>query len=128
MPTMRTNILQAWFNDALTRTLVTIMKSGLITGSYRRNYAPIQWARVVMYVAPANELTVEVDHINQLASEPMLDSALYGVLDILLTAQGNPTLSVLLRLEAVHIDKFSTENAMRMAGRDIGRQIIEKLA
>lgn len=96
------------------------------------DHAKSEFAKVELTVHPAEALDV-LDSVPEKADLEKLgagwpDSIILGLLDILMDAERGPLRNFRVVLERVwYHDVDSTRNALRGAGRDAGRKILEAI-
>ncbi len=123
--------LKLWADGLLTRRSLTLKSKITVVGERNQHLGPrFEFAKVQMSVEPASSFEV-VDALpanEELRQLGYPDWAVFGLLDVLTTAESSPLTNIRVILEkAEHHPVDSSQMAFRQAGRDAGRKIIESL-
>ena len=122
--------LEAWYRDLVVRRSSTLPHSVQVEGLRRKHLGPrSEYARVVFEAVPADEFAVSGPAV-PLSDEclDLLRSAIFGFLDVVLTAGRGPLRNVALRVVEVDCHPIdSSSMAFREAGRDAGRKLLQEI-
>jgi translation elongation factor EF-G len=127
------NYFGQWAEGWLKRS--SMLPSGPISviGEREKHFGPkSEFAKVKMTVYPSSAFEIIDATAETVALEKLgvgwPDSAIFGLLDVLMLAEPNPLYKVRIVLEAAwYHDVDSSWNAFRHAGRDAGRKILDRL-
>ena len=121
--------LERWTSDIASRQPVSVAVSGRVEGVRDKTLGPrSDYARIVVAFEPSKSLIIECSASNrrELESDDYLDYAVFGLLDILMTATAYPVRNIRLNIVEAEIHPIHANKlAFRWAGRDAGRRILE---
>jgi hypothetical protein len=121
--------LSDWFQDLCVQPSLTLPGPIRATGVFDAHIAGWRFAQIDIVAAPAEAFTVEValseaQHLS-MEREGYLQEAIFGVIDVFLTAETAPLRKVRLKVvDAVVHPIDSSRLAFRLAGRDAGRKVL----
>jgi hypothetical protein len=126
--------LGLWAEGWLKRSSMLLSEPISVTGEREKHFGPkSEFAKVKMTVYPSSALEIIDASAESVELEKLgvgwPDSAIFGLLDVLMLAESNPLykVRVVLETDAYH-DVDSSWNAFRHAGRDAGRKILDRLS
>jgi translation elongation factor EF-G len=124
-------ILEQWLADVANRQTAQLSQSGLVEGVRDRPLGPrSDFAKITVAFEPASALAVECSAPNrsELEADRYLEGAVFGLLDVLLTAGTYPLRNVKLTITAAEIHPIhSSQMAFRWAGRDAATKLLEAI-
>jgi hypothetical protein len=123
--------LKIWAEELLKRKPIRLKSRILVTGERNQHLGPrFEYAKIQISVEPSATFEV-VDKIpanEELQKLGYLDWTIFGLLDILLTAESSPLSAIRVTLEKADYHAIdSSPTAFMHAGRDAGRKIIEAM-
>ena len=126
-------LFEKWLDSLLTQPSLVLEQSFQVEGFCKKHLGPrLEYAVIELSVEPSDVFTLEFSK-NLLDldedSKELLDSAIYGVLDIIITTKSLPLKNI--KLTFLHADIHpidSNRAAFRKAGRDAGQKIMANLA
>lgn len=125
------NYLDLWIANLRRRRSVSLAQAITVVGNRRKPLGPrSEFAKVVMTIAPADELDV-VDNVPCRKELEALGVAwpqcvVLGLLDVVMFAEFGPLYKIRITLDdAAYHEVDTSENAFREAGRDAGCNAIE---
>lgn len=124
------NYLAAWQQNVVSRPSLRLREAVELETLREANLGPRwEWAKIKVRAEPSEQLeifiklAVEQPHFLEYG---YIDAAIFGLLDTLLLAAQSPLTKVRLTLIELHDHEVdSSQNAFRMAGRELGRRLIE---
>ena len=123
--------LQKWFEDIATRHSDSPSGSGAVEGLRDQHLGPRRdFARVQVFFepSPSFEVICTAPNLEELNTNGYLDFIVFGLLDVLLTAQAYPMRNVRLTITEAEIHPIhANQMAFRWAGRDAARKLLELL-
>ncbi|PTY01764.1 hypothetical protein DB346_11260 [Verrucomicrobia bacterium LW23] len=126
------NYLEQWSNQFASRLSATVARSGRVEGVRDKVLGPrSDYASIVVAFEASDSLKVEcsADNRAELEACGYLDYAVFGLLDVLMTASTYPMRNIRLNIVEAEIHPIhANQLAFRWAGRDAGRKIIEMLS
>lgn len=124
-------ILEQWLADVANRQTAQLHQSGLVDGVRDKPLGPrSDYAKITVAFEPASQLEVDCSATNrsELEADGYLQGALFGLLDVLLTAGAYPLRNIRLTITAAEIHPIhSSQMAFRWAGRDAGNKLLEAI-
>lgn len=130
MAKMKTYFEQ-WFNNLMSRRSEVISISGTVVGLQNRHLGPrTDYAKLAITYEPWDSFLIDctAPNIEELRANAYLDYAVFGVLDVLLTAQSYPIRNIHLTIKEADIHPVhANQLAFRWAGRDAARKLLDVL-
>lgn len=121
--------LKTWFEELQKRKSLSLRSKITITGERNQHLGPrFEFAKIQVTVEPWTSFDVvnAVSGCEEFHKQNYFDSALFGLLDVLLTYESAPLKDVRITIEKAEIHPVdSSQMAFRQAGRDAGRKIID---
>jgi hypothetical protein len=121
--------LELWFRDIVERRSAKVPRVVRVVGVRDKHLGPrCDYARVVVEAEPANQFSV-IGPTGPLTTEGelFLRAAVYGVLDVVLTAEPFPLRDFALRIVEIQSHPVdSSIMAFRRAGRDAGKKLLQE--
>ena len=123
---------EKWFESLLGQPSLTLKKPLHINGICKKHLGPrLEYAIIELQVEPSDvfalEFSKEILALNE-ESKNLVDSAIYGILDIIMVAKSLPLKNI--KINIIHVDIHpidSNKAAFRKAGRDAGQKMINAL-
>jgi translation elongation factor EF-G len=126
------NYLNKWYEDILTRSSLPLAQSVRVRGQRDEHLGPREeFGEIEVLIEPSSSFEVLVDTKIEKSEEvgSFIDSALYGLLDVLLVSGPFPVRDVRILLTDLKYDAVrSSRMAFRQAGRDAGRRAVAMIA
>jgi hypothetical protein len=124
---MMRDYIQRWTAELMKRPEKTIASCVEVTGERHKHVGPkIEYASVRVSLEPADEFEVvdEVEQNTELKQMGYPDWFVFGLLDILMTAESMPLTKIKIVLKNATYDRIdSSPRAFLEAGRDAGQKI-----
>ncbi|MFA5259998.1 MAG: hypothetical protein WC450_02075 [Candidatus Omnitrophota bacterium] len=121
--------LEKWIQNLLEQPSLDIDQSYKVKGECKKHLGPrLEYATIDITVEPASSFSVEISQnlfsLNHASA--FIESAVYGILDVIMCANIIPFKNVKIVIRKIDIDEIdSNKTAFRKAGRDAGWKIIE---
>lgn len=123
--------IEQWTENLASRQPAAVVTSGRVEGVRDKVLGPrSDFARIVVAFEPSDTLVVECSASNsrELESDGYFESAVFGLLDALMTTAAYPVRNIRLNIVEAEIHPIhANQMAFRWAGRDAGRKIVEAL-
>jgi len=125
------NYITKWHEDLLQRVSLNLAREVRVEGVRKQHVGPrLEYARIDVLAEPSEAFDVhfapELDKSG--TTHMFLESAVLGLLDILMVAEPYPLRNVKLTITHCDIDPVaSSQMAFRQAGRDAGTMIMNSL-
>jgi len=124
--------LNLWQEDLMLRKPLVLKNPVKLEGIRNKHLGPMmQYAKVVINAEPSENFHVDISPIeldldeNQLK---MINSAIFGFLDVAMCAKVNPLKNIKLTIAHVEFDPINSSiMAFRYAGRDAGQKLIDAI-
>jgi hypothetical protein len=127
------DFLTQWLNGLLSRQSWKLKRSVSVTGRREKDWGGrSEFASVSLTIDPAEHFEV-VDRVPCRSEIEALNvgwpqTVAFGLLDVLMTMESHPLYKVRVTLvDAAYHQTDSTEIALREAGKDAGRKLVERL-
>ena len=127
------DFLKQWLNGLPNRQSWTLTRSVSVTGHREKHWRDSsEFASVSLTIDPADHFEV-VDRVPSCTEIEALgvgwpQTVVFGLLDVLMTMESHPLYNVRVTLnDAAYHQTDSTEIALREAGKDAGRNFVERL-
>jgi hypothetical protein len=117
-----------WYQDLVKRRSLRLERTLTLEGVRDAHLGPrFEYAKVRAVVEPCTMFEV-VDESAGVEQAGYLEAAVFGFLDVVLTAPREPLLGVRLRVLALDVHPVdSSKMAFRQAGRDLARKLVDAL-
>ncbi len=121
-----------WQKSIMKLPSLRLKKRLTVQGSYKKHLGPrLEYAVIEIIVEPSDCLLIDIKRdlilLNSLADE-LIEAAIFGILDILLTSKPYPLRDVKINVVEVDIHPVDSKvPGFRCAGRDAGRKIMKSL-
>jgi hypothetical protein len=123
--------IEKWIDDLKSCQSAAVLTTGCVEGLRNKILGPrSDYARIVVAFRPSDSFVLECSASNcsELQSDGYLASAVFGLLDVLMTTKAYPVRNIQLDIVEAEIHPVhANEMAFRWAGRDAGRKILEAL-
>ena len=124
------NYLEMWAKDVFTRNPLEITKEIYVKGIQKKHLGPrLEYAVIELKVEPSDCFRVEIhETLKKLDndSKELIDAAIFGILDVILTHNILPLRNLNIHFLSVDIHAVDSNiMAFRKAGRDAGRKMLE---
>jgi hypothetical protein len=126
---MMNDVMSLWIEGLSKLRSQSLRTSISVTGTFDKYLVhAIQFAKVRLTVESASsfEAIDAIPEDGEFRRNGYLESAIFGLLDVLMFAEPNPIHQVRVILEGVEYDRIEcSQLAFRLAGRDAGRKVVE---
>jgi Elongation factor G, domain IV len=125
------NYLNRWKSDLDSRMSAQLSKSGSVDGVRDQSLGPRhERAKIVVAYGPSDSFTVvcSAPECAELEANGYLESAVFGLLDVLMTTGAYPLRNIKLNITKAEIDTIhSSQMAFRWAGRKAATNLLEAI-